>query len=355
MERAGDQYRDSDGAVNPAAPRSRPIRTPSASAGSIGAWSGSDTTHPNRERQQPDNLSRTREEESDRYILRPDGERKPRPPSGRKDPASPRLTQPAAPLTMASVSALLVRSAAGGLFRTQDSQEGIPAKVGPRIRRRRTRTSSLRKEHRMPEKLKQKIMEFVALAKDCPENLQEKCFELLLAHHLQHLRPKAPSEREDPNPPKPTGDEDKKEGEDKKTPQQEDIAETDLHVKARQFLKKSGLTVEHINQLFYKQEGSFLPLYDDLKTTKTSESQIRIALLHSLLEGMRTGDFAFNGESVREEAQVRKCYDSPNFAAHFKNSKELFDGFSKYNKTSPTIKLSADGKARLAEVIKDLQ
>jgi hypothetical protein len=208
----------------------------------------------------------------------------------------------------------------------------------------------------MSEKLKQKIMEFVALAKDCPENLQEKCFELLLADYLQQLRPKAPSVREDANKQaKPTGDEAKKEGENKKTPKQEDIAETDLHVKARQFLKKSGLTVEHINQLFYKEEGKFLPLYDDLKTTKASESQIRIALLHSLLNGMRTGDFEFNGESVREEAQVRKCYDSPNFAAHFKNSKELFESFSKYSKTSPTIKLSADGKAELAEVIKDLR
>jgi hypothetical protein len=207
----------------------------------------------------------------------------------------------------------------------------------------------------MSEKLKQKIMEFAALAKDCPENLQEKCFELLLADHLQQLRPKTPSDAEDGKQKKTTGDEDKKESEDKKTPRQEDIAETDLHVKARQFLKKSGLTVEHINQLFYKEEGNFLPLYDDLKTTKASESQIRIALLHSLLKGLHTGDFEFNGESVREEAQVRKCYDAPNFAAHFKYNKELFEGFAKYSKTSPNVRLSADGKAKLAEVIKDLQ
>lgn len=207
----------------------------------------------------------------------------------------------------------------------------------------------------MSEKLKQKIMEFVALTKDCPENLQEKCFELLLADYLQQLRPKAPSVAEDAKQPKHTGDEDKKEGEDKKTPQQEDIAETDLHVKARNFLKKSGLTVEHINQLFYKEEGNFLPLYDDLKTTKASESQIRVALLHALLSGMHTGDFEFNGESVRNEVQIRKCFDQPNFAAIFKNNSELFEGFSNYSKTSPTIRLSTDGKARLAEVIKELQ
>jgi hypothetical protein len=207
----------------------------------------------------------------------------------------------------------------------------------------------------MSEKLKQKIMEIVAMAKDCPENLQEKCFELLLADHLQKCHPKISSGEEDGKQSVSTGDENKKEGEGKKISRQEDIAENDLHVKARQFLKRSSLTVKDINQLFYKEEGNFKPLYDDLKTTKTSESQIRIALLHSLLNGMHTGDFEFNGESVREEVQVRKCYDLNNFGAHFKNRKELFESFTKYDKSSPTIKLSTDGKAKLAEVIKEMQ
>ena len=204
-----------------------------------------------------------------------------------------------------------------------------------------------KKENTMPEKLKQKITEFVALAKECPENLQEKCFELLLADHLNGLRhdPEAGKGK------KSEDDEEKK----KKITRQEDILDTDLHVKARQFLKKVGLTVDHINQLFYKEEGNFLPLYDDLKTTKASESQIRIALLHSLLNGLHKGDFEFNGESVRDEAQVRKCYDAPNFTTHFKNSKNLFEGFTTYSKASPIIRLSADGKAKLAEIIKDLQ
>lgn len=206
----------------------------------------------------------------------------------------------------------------------------------------------------MSEKLKQKVMEFVAIAKECPENLQEKCFELLLANHLGQLRAKPPG-MEGAGQANRAGDESQEGAEDKRTLQQEDITETDLHVKARQFLKKFGLTVGHINQLFYKEEGNFLPLYDDLKTTKASESQIRIALLHSLLKGLHTGDFEFNAEAVREEAQVRKCYDLPNFAAHFKKNKELFEGFTKYNKTNPTIRLSAGGKAKLAEVIKELQ
>jgi hypothetical protein len=48
-------------------------------------------------------------------------------------------------------------------------------------------------------------------------------------------------------------------------------------------------------------------------------------------------------------------YDAPNFAANFKNSKDLFEGFTKYSKSSPLIRLSAAGKTKLAELIKDLQ
>ena len=208
----------------------------------------------------------------------------------------------------------------------------------------------------MSDELKRKILEFVILAKECPENLQEKCFELLLADHLQNLRQKihisnVDAKQSDPN----VVDEEMKEGEDKITPQQEDISITDPHVKVRKFLESYSLTINHINQLFYKEENNFMPLYDDLKTTKASESQIRIALLQSLRTGMQTGYFEFNGESVREEAQARKCYDSANFTAHFKNNKNLFEGFSKYNSDEPTIKLSTEGKAKLAEVIKELQ
>jgi len=213
----------------------------------------------------------------------------------------------------------------------------------------------------MSDKLKQKIAEFVAIAKDCPENLQPKCFEVLLDDYLQQTHAKRTSGAVEEKQMGVGADADKKtkieqnDESDKKKPRQEDISEIDLHVKARQFLKKAGMSIDQINQLFYKEEDHFLPLYDDLKTTKGSESQIRIALLQALLNGMHKGDFEFSGESVREEAQTRKCYDALNFANHFKNSKDLFEGYTGYNKASPILKLSAAGKTKLAEVIKDLQ
>jgi hypothetical protein len=206
----------------------------------------------------------------------------------------------------------------------------------------------------MADKLIQKIKEFIEISKSCPDNLQEKCFDLLLSDYLFQLRTKSSGAGETLKHTNPARDESKKEDE-KKAKSQEDIEEKDIHVKAKKFLNKAGLTIENINQLFYKEGEKFLPLYDELKTTKASESQIRIALLQAFLSGLSSGEFEFNGELVREEAQIRKCYDTPNFAAHFKNNKELFDGFTKYKKSSPTIKLSPQGKTKLAEIIKDFQ
>lgn len=135
----------------------------------------------------------------------------------------------------------------------------------------------------------------------------------------------------------------------------EDLPPTDLHVKARKFLEKFGLTIDHINQLFYKEGTEFKPLYEDLRTTKTAESQIRIALLLALHSGIRTGEFTFNGELVREECRIRKCYDPGNFSANFKNNTAFFEGFDKYDKDNPVIKLSDAGRKELADLVKSLQ
>ena len=134
-----------------------------------------------------------------------------------------------------------------------------------------------------------------------------------------------------------------------------DLAIRDVHVKARKFLEKYGKTIADLNQIFYKEAGELRPLYEDLKTTRTSESQTRIALLHALLSGINAGKFQFDGEEVRKECQVRKCYDAGNFSANFKNSAALFDGFEKYDKQSPVIRLSEAGREALSKVIVELQ
>jgi hypothetical protein len=208
--------------------------------------------------------------------------------------------------------------------------------------------------------LKARVLEIAQIARACPENLQEKCFELLLADLLaRRTEPQGGAAakrvgegRAQIEPPE--GDEiSASEGE---SPDgQSDLGNADVHVKARRFLQKYNLTLEDLNQIFYKEGDSILPLYDDLRTTRLAESQIRIALLQSLRAGVQSGEFEFNGESVRSECQQRKCYDGGNFATNFRNSATLFEGFDKYNKTAPTIKLSEDGRRELAELIRELE
>jgi hypothetical protein len=124
-------------------------------------------------------------------------------------------------------------------------------------------------------------------------------------------------------------------------------------VKVRKFMERHSITLDHLNQLFYKDGGEIKPLYEDLKTTRMAESQIRAALLHALLSAMKSGEFVADGEAVRAEVQQRKAYDKANFAANFKNNASLFEGFESYVKANP-IRLSEDGRKELAELIKEL-
>ncbi len=212
----------------------------------------------------------------------------------------------------------------------------------------------------LPSELKDDVLELAGIAKECPDGLKEKCFELLLGHYLRQLelKDRASNPKQQAQVPSTNT-----EGINAITAQpdqqviasEHDLAITDVHVKARKFLEKYGKTINDLNQVFYKEAGELRPLYEDLKTTKTSESQIRIALLHSLLSGINSGEFEFNGEEVRKECQVRKCYDANNFSANFKNNANLFDSFDKYDKHSPAIRLSEAGRGSLANVIVELQ
>jgi hypothetical protein len=211
-------------------------------------------------------------------------------------------------------------------------------------------------------KLKDEVLKLVDIAKECPENLQVVCFELLLRSHLESTLRKGPptpataSEAEikpptvlpaaavESNPVIPAGVQ----------KNAQDIVEPDLHVKVRHFLKKYGITLEQVNNVFYKQDGAFLPLYEDLKTTRMSDSQVRITLLQALGSSFQSGEFQATVETVRQECKDRKCYDGANFAANYTNSSASFD-FEKYDKSVIHVKLSEEGKKSLAELIKELQ
>jgi len=203
-------------------------------------------------------------------------------------------------------------------------------------------------------KLKSTVLEIVEIVKECPENLQALCFELLLRHELDSLLPakkqKESTEGGSETDEKPT--ERIKPIVEETAKSQEDLSEVDLHVKVKHFMKKHGVSLEQLNN-HYKEDSAILPLYEDLKTTRMAEAQIRISLLQSLQNAIADGEFQCQVANVRTECNERKCYDGGNFAKNFKNNASLFDG--DYDKSTASMKLSEDGKKELADIIKELQ
>lgn len=119
-------------------------------------------------------------------------------------------------------------------------------------------------------------------------------------------------------------------------------------------MEKYNVTIGEINNLYYKEGGNILPLFEDLKTTRTAESQIRIALLRCLKNALPSGEFESEIEAIREEANDRKCYDGSNWSNNFKNNAALFD-FKTFSRGIKSIKLSEKGKEELSAVVKELQ
>ena len=131
----------------------------------------------------------------------------------------------------------------------------------------------------MPDDLKNRVLEIVSIVKECPDNLQPLCLELLLRDYLEGRH--RPTCRRTPHPPAPTKDQPDEHLAAGETGQQ-DLKAGDLHMKARKFMERYSISLDHLNQLFYRDDREIKPLYEDLKTTRMAESQIRVALLHTL-------------------------------------------------------------------------
>ena len=213
------------------------------------------------------------------------------------------------------------------------------------------------------------IIEIVALV---PESLKVMCFEMLLKDVLarRHAPPKAPA------PPHASPAPESKAAKAATAPADQapagadstsipapgvqpnvnggsDITMADLHMKTKKFMDKGGLTLEHINNVFYKEGDAIELLITDFGATTMAEGQIRIASMQALQRALVDGEFTTTVEAVREECKVRKCYDAANFTANFRKNAGAFD-FGEWSKDVTELRLSEDGKKALAEVVKTL-
>lgn len=220
--------------------------------------------------------------------------------------------------------------------------------------------------------LKEEIKEIIEIVALVPESLKVMCFEMLLKDALarRHAPPKPPVHPPVPPVPEPNApksaaaptDESGTESDSTSIPAPgvqpkvgggSDITLPDLHMKTKKFMEKGSLTLEHINNVFYKEGDKFELLITDFGATNMAEGQIRIASMQALKNALVDGEFTTTVSAVREECKIRKCYDQANFTANFKKNAGTFD-FGEWSKDIADLRLSEDGKKALAEVIKKL-
>jgi hypothetical protein len=216
--------------------------------------------------------------------------------------------------------------------------------------------------------LKERIKEIVEIVANVPEEFKATCFEMLLKEAIANNRSAAAPPAVAHVAPTPktllkdktTQTEEKLENEplapssvQPTVGEGTDITAGDIHMKVRKFLEKGALTIDNLNELFYKDNGGFESLITDLGVSKISEAQMRISLLQALHNALPSGEFVTTVESVREECKMRKSYDGTNFSANFKNNASLFD-FGTWTKDVTELKLSEHGKKDLATLIKTL-
>lgn len=180
------------------------------------------------------------------------------------------------------------------------------------------------------------IKEIVEIAKTCPANLQEKCFEILLNHSLGHTK-KTSQNTESENTVK-------KQNEDAGIP-------PEITKRIKTFAGQFGLAEGSISKLFLADEtGNVSIEVTELKAKKTSQQQRRLALLIGVRHQFMEGSFDVPSDELREMCVTYGAYDAANFAVNLKNSKEIFAGF----KAGAKNKLSPAGKSEAANLIKEL-
>ncbi|MFZ2039023.1 MAG: hypothetical protein WAV11_03765 [Minisyncoccia bacterium] len=182
------------------------------------------------------------------------------------------------------------------------------------------------------------IKEITEVIKSCPQNLQEKCFEILLNNILlNQVKKDSPivgintSQKPQVN--------------------MTEIFPSDINRRIKTFAGQFSLNEASISKIFVIDESGNISIeVTDLKAKKTSQQQRRLALLIGTRHQFMEGAFDVPNDELREMSVTYGIYDAANFAANIKNFKEIFAGF----KSGAKNKLSPIGKKEAADLIKEL-
>jgi hypothetical protein len=181
------------------------------------------------------------------------------------------------------------------------------------------------------------IKEIVEIIKSCPQNLQEKCFEILLTNALSQTKKQVTQN----NTPEVT----------QKTASIDNNVPTEISKRIKTFAGQFGLSETDVSRVFLADESGNVSIeVTDLKAKKTSQQQRRLALLIGARHQFMEGSFDVPNDELREMSVTYGAYDAANFAVNIKNFKKIFAGF----KSGAKNKLSPVGKKEAADLIKEL-
>jgi len=184
----------------------------------------------------------------------------------------------------------------------------------------------------MYEEIKKQLKEILEIVKECPENLQEKCFELLLKPIVESKTITPDSQITEVKSP---------------TNVKQIVFIIPIEVKA--FLQQYSIPEDKLRKLFLL-EGNQATETFSIVTSKRAAGQIQLALLISLKNALEGNKFNFSIEAVKQKCTDFKIYEAANFRKTFKDNKGLFKDLS----DDAYIELTPDGKERLAETIFEL-
>ena len=178
--------------------------------------------------------------------------------------------------------------------------------------------------------LEKPIQSIIKLVEKLDEKYRLKCFEILLNFYL---RKEFKIEAEE------VADEEELE-----VKEEEFLVPIDI----RAFLQQHSIAEEKVQGLFLMEKNEVRPIYK-ITTTKRATAQLQIALLIALEHALRKqgNKFEFAIKTVRQKCKDLAVYDTANFSAIFKKSKDLFKDLD----DPEHVELSAEGKTELAEVI----
>jgi hypothetical protein len=197
---------------------------------------------------------------------------------------------------------------------------------------------------RMDDSVKKEVLEIIEIAKTCPEGLQVRVAEILLAELFQQQR----SFERSSNGNRTNQDEAAPAVSPK--PQTAQVSNSEAQsfrfpLRLRAFLKKYNVAPEKIENFFHIEDGQVVPMWS-VNATKIAEGQIQVALFVALGNAISSGEFSFEMKDVHAACKEHKIEES-NWTNNFKNNSKLFGNLEK----DGPISLSEEGMKRLASLL----